>query len=133
MPAIGSFGLLAVTTGVGYWYWLGAKTYEEILFYYIIMVNQHGVKNDPIVSFDEKIIYTNYIMNNSKRPIPVSRKWCRDENCVKHPIPAPRRKHLLGGKISIPAPGTKIGEKRRALNGYTKSYEIGIESNFSAL
>ena len=61
------------------------------------------------------------------------RKWCRDENGVKHPIPAPRRKHLLGGKISIPAPRTKIGEKRRALNGYTKSYEIGIESNFSVL
>ena len=59
MPAIGSFGLLAVTTGVGYWYWLGAKTYEEILFYYIIKVDQHGVKNDPIVSLDEKIIYTN--------------------------------------------------------------------------
>lgn len=72
-------------------------------------------------------------MDNSKCPIPVPRKWCRDENGVKYPIPAPRRKCLLGGKISIPAPRTKIGEKRRALNSYTKSYEIGIESNFSAL
>ena len=65
--------------------------------------------------------------------IPVPRKWYGDENGVKHPIPAPRRKHLLGSKIPIPAPRTKIGEKRRALNGYTKSYEIGIKSNFSAL
>lgn len=66
-----------------------------------------------------------------KRPVPLPRKWYRDENGVKHPIPAPRKKK--GGKIPIPAPTTKIGEKRKALNGYTKSYEIGIKSNFSAL
>lgn len=48
------------------------------------------------------------------------RKWYRDENGVKHPIPAPRKRHLLGDIIPIPAPGTKIGEKRKALNGYIK-------------
>jgi len=74
MPPIGSFGLLPVNTGVGYWYWLGEKTYDEILFCYIIMVNQHGVKNGPIVSLDEKIIYTNYIMDNSKHPYSSAKK-----------------------------------------------------------
>lgn len=95
--------------------------------------------------------YPNYIMDNNKlsalafnlrenkfetveeakRPAAGPRKWYRDEHGVKHPIPAPRKRK--GGKIPIPARRTKIGEKRKALNGYTKSYEIGIKSNFSAL
>ena len=82
MPPIGSFGLLAVNTGVECWYWLGENTYKAVLFYYIIMVNQHGVKNDPIVSLDEKIIYTNYIMDNSKRPIDHSRNTITYHNAL---------------------------------------------------
>lgn len=70
-------------------------------------------------------------VEEATRPIPVPGKWYRDENGVRHPNPAPRKKK--GGKIPIPAPRTKTGEKRKALNGYTKSYEIGIKSNFSAL
>ena len=115
--------------------------------------NQQEARVSSIAGSNKKIIYTNYIMDNNKlsslavnmpkneiniveeakRPIPEPRKWYRDENGVKHPIAAPRRKHLLGGKMPIPAPRTKIGEKRKALNGYTKSYEIGIKSNFNAL
>lgn len=68
------------------------------------------------------------IVEEAKRPVPLPRKWYRDENGVKHPIPAPRKKK--GGKIPIRTPRTKIGEKRKALNGYTKSYEMGINSNF---
>ena len=61
----------------------------------------------------KKIAYPNYIMDNNKlsglafnlpqnkfiiveeatRPIPVPRKWYRDENDVWHPIPAPRKKN----------------------------------------
>lgn len=71
-------------------------------------------------------------MEEAKRPIPAPREWYRDDNGVKHTIPSPRRKK--GGQVQpIPAPRPKIGEKRKALNGYTKSYEIGIKSNFSAL
>ena len=107
--------------------------------------------NCHIVGSDKKIIYPNYIMDNNKlsgvafnlpenkfiiveeatRPIPVPRKWYRDENGVRHPIPAPRKKK--GGKIPIAALRTKIDEKRKALKGYTRSFEIGIKSNFSAL
>ena len=80
-------------------------------------------------------IYPNYVMDNNTlsglafnlpenkfiivekatRPIPVPRKWYRDENGVRHPNPAPRKNK--GCKIPIPAPRTKIGEKRKALNG----------------
>lgn len=71
------------------------------------------------------------IVEEASRPFPVPRKWYRDENGVRHPIPTPRKKK--GGKIPIPAPRTKIGYKRKALNVYTKSYEIVIKSNFIAL
>ena len=47
----------------------------------------------------------------------------------RRPIPAPRRKK----QQPVAAPRTKINEKRRALNGYTKSYEIGLKSNVNAL
>ena len=33
----------------------------------------------------------------------------------------------------VPAPRTRIGEKRRALKGFTKSYEIGLKSDRDAL
>lgn len=46
------------------------------------------------------------IVEEATRPIAVPRKWYRDENGVRHPIPAPRKKK--GGKIPIPAPRTKI-------------------------
>ena len=45
------------------------------------------------------------------------------------PIPAPRRKkqQLVAG------PRTRISEKHKALNGFTKSYEIDLKSNIDAL
>ena len=46
------------------------------------------------------------IVEEASRPIPVPRKWHRDENAVRHPNPAPREKK--GGKIPIPAPRTKL-------------------------
>ena len=46
MPPIGSFGLLAVNTGVEYWYWLGENTYKAVLFYCIIMVGVNMSKNN---------------------------------------------------------------------------------------
>ena len=43
-------------------------------------------------------------------------------------IPAPRtKKHQ-----PVPAPRTRIDEKRRALKGFTKSYEIGLKSDRDA-
>ena len=33
----------------------------------------------------------------------------------------------------MPVPRTRIGEKRRALKGFTKSYEIGLKSDRDAL
>ena len=45
------------------------------------------------------------------------------------PIPAPRTKK----QQPVPARRTRIGEKRRALKGFTKSYEIGLKSNRDAL
>jgi len=45
------------------------------------------------------------------------------------PIPAPRiKKQQL-----VPAPRTRINQKRTALNGYTKSFEISLKSNRDAL
>ena len=40
------------------------------------------------------------------------------------PIPAPRTKK----QQPIAVPRTKIGEKRKALKGFTKSYEIGLKT-----
>ena len=34
---------------------------------------------------------------------------------------------------AVPAPRTRIGEKRSALKGFTKSYEIGLKSDRDAL
>ena len=45
------------------------------------------------------------------------------------PIPAPRKKK----QQPVPTPRTRIGEKRRALTGFTKSYEIGLKSDRDAL
>ena len=45
------------------------------------------------------------------------------------PIPAPRTKT----QQPVPAPRTRIGEKQRALKGFTKSYEIGLKSDRDAL
>ena len=45
------------------------------------------------------------------------------------PIPAPRIKK----QQPVAAPRTKIGEKRRALKGFTKSYEIGLKTDRDAL
>ena len=45
------------------------------------------------------------------------------------PIPAPRIKK----QQPIAAPRTKIGEKRRALKGFTKSYEIDLKTDRDAL
>ena len=45
------------------------------------------------------------------------------------PIPAPRTRR----QQQVPAPKTVITEKRRALNGYTKSFEILLKSNKDAL
>ena len=45
------------------------------------------------------------------------------------PIPAPRTKK----QQPVPASKTKIGEKRRTLKGFTKSYEIGLKSDRDAL
>ena len=44
-------------------------------------------------------------------------------------IPAPRTKK----QQPVAAPKTKIGEKRRALKGFTKSYEIGLKTDRDAL
>ena len=41
------------------------------------------------------------------------------------PIPPLRTKK----QQPVPAPRTRIGEKRRALKGFTKSYEIGLKSD----
>ena len=45
------------------------------------------------------------------------------------PIPAPRRKK----QQPVAAPRTKIDGKRRALKGFTKSYEIGLKSDRDVL
>ena len=45
------------------------------------------------------------------------------------PIPAPRRKK----QQPVAAPRTKIDRKRRALKGFTNSYEIGLKSDRDAL
>ena len=45
------------------------------------------------------------------------------------PIPAPR----IRKQQPVAAPRTKIGEKQRALKGFTKSYEIGLNTDRDAL
>ena len=45
------------------------------------------------------------------------------------PIPAPRAKK----QQPVAAPRTKIGEKQRALKGFTRSYEIGLKTDGDAL
>ena len=58
---------------------------------------------------------------DARRPIPAPRRNVQQYR----PIPAPRiKKHL-----PVPAPRTIIIGKRKALNGFTKSYEIELRSN----
>lgn len=71
------------------------------------------------------------IVEKASRPIPVPKNGIEMRMVLGTLFLLQERKK--GGKIPIPASRTKIGEKRKALNGYTKSYEIGIKSNFSAL
>ena len=71
-------------------------------------------------------------------PIPAPRKMrvkqltrYFDNNPIQpyRPIPARRTKK----QQPVAAPKTKIGETRRALKGFTKSYEIGLKSDRDAL
>ena len=73
-----------------------------------------------------------------RRPVPTPRKMGVKrliryfENNSIPPyrlIAAPRIKK----QQPVPAPQTRIGEKRRALKGFTKSYEIGLKSDRDAL
>ena len=72
-----------------------------------------------------------YFEELSDRQAPTSRL---DKNIMRggrHPTPisAPRTKK----QQPVAAPRTKIGEKRRALKGFTKSYEIGLKNDRDAL
>ena len=88
-------------------------------------------------------------MREEARPIPAARR--KREAC---PIPTPRRnvqkliQHFEVNPIPphrsipaptmkkqqpVPAPRTRISEKRSALNGYTESFEISLKSNRDAL
>ena len=73
-----------------------------------------------------------------RRPVPTPRKMgvkqlirYFENNPIPPytPIPAPRKKK----QQPVPTPRTRIGEKRRALTGFTKSYEIGLKSDRDAL
>ena len=73
-----------------------------------------------------------------RRPVPTPRKMgvkqlirYFENNSIPpyRPIPAPRIKK----QQPVAAPRTKIGEKRRAFKGFTKSYEIGLKSDRDAL
>ena len=65
------------------------------------------------------------------RPIPTPRRYV--QQLIRHfeanpippyrPIPAPKMKK----QQPVPATRTRIGEKRRALKDFTKSYEIGLK------
>ena len=72
------------------------------------------------------------VRKEARRPIPAPRK-IRVKQLIRYfqnnpippyrPIPAPRTKK----PHSVPAPRTKIIKQRRALKGYTQSYEISIK------
>lgn len=47
--------------------------------------------------------------------------------------PIPIREILLGKSQPVLAPRTKINVMKRALKGYTKSYDIGVKSDKDAL
>ena len=73
----------------------------------------------------------------ARRPIPTPRK--NVQQLAQHfganpipqygPIPAPRRKK----QQPVAAPRTRISEKRWALKGFTKSFEILLRSDRDAL
>ena len=66
-----------------------------------------------------------YFENNDLyKPIRPSKQQSRPQ-----PIPAPRTKK----QQPVAAPRTKIGEKQRALKGFTRSYEIGLKTDRDAL
>ena len=78
------------------------------------------------------------MQEEARRPIPAVQMRGEEARCPIHtprrrtqdrPIPAPRTKK----QQSVPAARTKINEKRRALNGFTKLYEIELRSNRDAL
>ena len=90
------------------------------------------------MSTNKKIIYSNSTMSNRNERM--RRLLCRITNSelqnlirvreeARRSIPGPRMKK----QQPVAAARTRISEKRRSLNGYTKSYEIGIKSNFGAL
>ena len=72
-----------------------------------------------------------------RRPIPTPRR--NVQQLIRHfeanpiapyrPIPAPRMRK----QQPVPATRARIGEKRRALNDFTKSDEIGLKSDRDAL
>ena len=88
------------------------------------------------------------LREEARRPIPAPRKmgvkqliryfennnlykplWPNKQQSQPEPIPAPRTKK----QQPVAAPRTKIGEKQRALKGFTKSYEIGLKTDRDAL
>ena len=73
-----------------------------------------------------------------RRPVPTARKIgikqlirYFENNPIPpcRPVPTPRMKK----QQPVAAPRTRIGEKRRALKGRTKSYEFGLKSDRNAL
>ena len=123
--------------------------------------NQQEARNSSIVS-SNKIIYSNNMETNRKElvrrllsritngelknlvrmreearcSIPSPRRNVQqlvqyfEANPIPYrPIPAPRRKK----QQRVAAPRTRISEKWRALNHFTKSYEIDLKSDRDAL
>lgn len=75
------------------------------------------------------------MQEEARRPIPAVQMRGEEARCPirtptrrtqDRPIPAKKQQ-------PVPAPRTKINEKRRALNGFTKSYEIELRSNKDAI
>ena len=62
--------------------------------------------------------------NNLYKPLRPNKQQSRPQS-----IPAPTTKK----QQPVAAPWTKIGEKQRALKGFTKSYEIGLKTDRDAL
>ena len=78
------------------------------------------------------------MQEEARRPIPAVQMRGEEARCPirtptrrtqDRPIPFPRTKK----QQPVPALRTKINEKRRALNGFTKSYEIELGSNRDAI
>ena len=100
-----------------------------------------GITNDELQNLVR-------VREEARRPIPTPRKriptpaprkmgvkqlirYFENNNLYKppRPIPAPRTKK----QQPVVAPRTKIGEKQRALKGFTKSYGIGLKTDRDAL